>query len=683
MPRLPSKYDLNQATAQPSRQIIGGVPPIEQQAGENLGNAIAQLGQTGMGLRQQKIDQEDRLNDAKARSMFLQSKVQADSAFDEDSDYKTFEPRYGEMVTKAQKDSASLIKDPVRREAFMADTNLDRVQGVATIKRKAFAKEGDFERGALDGVIASNREAALRAPDEKTRGQLIKNTQDRIQGLIDAGHLQADQGTALQRRSAEDYAIASIDMLAPGEQIKKLAPGVKGIVDIIPSDKRADMYRRAEQQLKQEQALARAVISDRVQDATAAYLSGLQFDNPPTRQEMIGAYGAKEGEQRYDSLQKTQKLGADISYAALATPEELATMLAGRDPKKAVVGAGFAEDKQRFGALVNSVTAMQKEKQADPVAYLYKYDPKFKQRYDDLAQTGDYAGYAQATTAEQQRLGVQDVKLLPERQAESIVSEFNKLAEGGENSADMIEQLAGQWGKSWPTVYKQLSKDLPASALVIASGVDRPTAERLARIAPLKLDELQKGIPKEDIRTLNESMATDFAGFQQTLQQQAGGERTFATIYEQAQRLASSYVAGGISPKQAVTKAYDSLVDDKYVIKDTYRVPRQYDADAVEDGAEQLLRFDSPVPIGITETKTGIIPEQEKKPSLDLKGVDILPLPGFKPEFLQQRAESAIRREGYWVTNQDETGLVLYMNGAAVTRGGKPVMVTFDELAGQ
>jgi hypothetical protein len=789
MPTLPDKYDLRQASPQPARSIVGGVPPIEQEAAENVGRAVSRLGMTGMALRQEQQEKEDRLNDAKARSQFLKNRVDIESAFDQDQDYKTFEPRYTEAISKAQGEAASLIRNPERREAFMAETALDRAQGTARIKQKAFAKEGDFERGQLDGVISSNRELALRASDEKTKTAFIANTQERIQSLIDAGHLDADQGKSLQRKSAEDYATASIEMLSAGEQVNRLKPGQKGMVDLIPSDRRADMLRRAEQQLKQEQALNRAALSDRVQDASAAYLSGLKYEDPPTRAEFIGAYGQKEGEQRYNSFVKTQKLGADISYAAMATPQELATMLADRDPRKAVVGAGFAEDAQRFGALVNSVNAMQKEKQADPVTYLQKYDPKFKSLWESLGQTGDYAGYARTMTAEQERLGVQDVKLLPDRYAQTIVSEFNKTAEGGENSADMIEQLAGQWGKNWPTVYKQLSKDLPPSALVIGSGVDRPTAERLARLAPLKTEDLQKGLDKADISSVKKSLSTEFAGFQQTLLQQAGGERTFSTIYDQAERLALSYVAGGTSPTDAVAKAYQSLVDDKYVIKDTYRVPVKYDADAIEESASRLLEpklnkdqirdRNAPYSKGggtgdyLTELSTAeeqqfqkwvkendvpfdpspkadydmrgfwkglqsgdphatsginandnkihfsdywktpyhesfssesqyavkgsapswnendqlVMPDgrvvfDERMPRIDIGNIDVATPAGLSKGFISDFIGKALARDAYWVTSPDETGLVLYHNGAALTKGGKPITVSFDELAG-
>lgn len=782
MPKLPSKYDLGQATPQPNHQIIGGVPPIEQQAGVNLGNAVAQFGETGMALARDQQLKTDRLNDAKAKSAFYQKKVELDNSFDQDPDYATYDKRYSEGITQAQKDAAALIKNPLQREAFMAETNADRAVGMINIKKKSFAKEGDYERGALDTDLASLRESALNAPDEKTRASIIQTMQARIQSVADQGHINQDSAVELQRKSAVDYAEGYVDTKSPYQQIEILQS--KGTVaDYLPTDKRMDMIRRAEQQIKQDQALARASLSERTQDATAAYTQGLSYSNAPTRAEYTSAYGAKEGDQRYNELVKTQKLGADISHAALSSPEELKAMLEHADPRKAVVGDGFAGDSQRFGVLVNSVSRMQKEKLDDPAAYLQKYSPKIKSLWDSLENSGDYAGYATAVTAEQQRIGVQDVKLLPEQQAKAIAAEFNKLAEGGEKSADMIQSLADQWGKNWPTVYKQLSPDLPPSALVIASGVDRPTAEILARTAPLKLEDLKKGIPPADVKDIGETLTTKMSGFQQTLLQQAGGERTFSTVYDQAQRLALSYVGRGEKPAAAVDRAYRSLVDDKYVIKDTYRVPKQYDADAVEAGAKRLLQpepsnsevygrnaayakggdhlttltgaqekdfqkwvQDNNVPFDPSPTadydmrgfykglisgdshakqavnandgkmhfsdwwKTpyhksfsaesqyalpgapkwndldqlvapdGTVVFDERRPKI---GVDVPHARGMSQQFMEQRVRRALGAEAYWVTNQDETGLVLYHNGAAMTKDGKPITVSFDELAGQ
>jgi hypothetical protein len=782
MPKLPSKYDLNSATPQPNRQILQGVNTVEQQAGADLGQAVARFGEVGMIKAREQQQKVERLSEAKAKSAFYQKKVQLDNAFDDDPDYGTYEQRYNEGIAQAQKDAAGLIKDPLQREAFLADSSADRALGNANIRKKAFAKEGDYERGTLDTDLASLRESALNAPDEKTRSGIIKTMQDRIQSVADRGHIDQDAAATLQRRSAEDYAEGFVSLKSPYEQVKILKS--KGTVaDFIPSDKRANLIRRAEQEIKQDQALARVSLSERTQDATAAYLQGQAFVNPPSRAEYVAAYGEQEGTRRYSELEKTQDLGKDIRHAALASPEELKTMLENADPRKGVVGEGFAGDSQRFGVLINSVSHMQKEKQTDPAAYLQKYNPKIKTLWDNLEATGDYAGYATAVTAEQQRIGVQNIKLLPEQQAKAIVAEFNKLSEGGEKSADEIQALADQWGKNWPTVYKQLSPDLPPSALVIGSGVDRPTAEILARTSHLKLDDLKKGIPTESVRSVDDAVATKFADFQQTLLQQAGGERTYSTIYDQAQRLALTYVARGEKPEAAVDRAYRSLVDDKYVIKDTYRVPKQYDAEAVEAGAQRLLQpepdrsqvygrnaayakggdyftklspsqekefqkwvQDNNVPFdpsptadydmrgfykglmsGDSHAETGtnandgrmhfsdywktpyhksfsaesqyalpgapkwnerdqlVAPDgtvvfDERRPKIE---VDVPRVKGLSDAFVEERVRRALGIEAYWVTNQDETGLVLYHNGAAMMKDGKPVTVSFDELAGQ
>lgn len=688
MPKLPD--DLG---PRPTPNYQGQVVPISSggtagMARARLGDTLSGIGDQLQGVQDRTQQRQDKLSYARAKSSLLQEQITAISELENDPDYSTHETRYQERMKKAKDSSLKLLNNGYDREAFMIDSDADVLRGLESVKSKAWQRETDTAISSVEKMRQDNREAAIRAPDVTTRMNLIKSTQDAIDGLAVRGYIPQTKAVTMRQSAAEDYATASIDSLPYGQQIKALKD--KGVADFIPSDKRADMLRRAEQQLKQEQALNRAAISDRVQDATAAYLSGLKYDNPPSQQEMVSAYGEKEGQQRYASLQKTQKLGADISYAALATPEELATLLAGADPRKAVVGAGFAEDSQRFGMLVNSVSAMQKEKQADPVSYLQKYDPKFKALWESLGQSGNYAEYARTMTAEQQRLGVQDVKLLPEKYAQTVVSEFNKLAEGGENSADMIEQLAGQWGKQWPTVYKQLSKDLPPSALVIASGVDRPTAEILARTAPLKTEELRAGIPKDKVSKLPGELSTQFAEFQRTLLQQAGGEKTFSTIYDQAQRLALTYMGRGDDETTAVEKAYASLVSDKYVIKDTYRIPTQYNADAISDAAEQLLRPDNSLENSFEIGKVGILPNQaarESAPELNLDGIDVLPEPGVSKEFLQKRAKSALQRNGYWVTNGDETGLVLYSNDlrgrpSAVTRNGNVIEVSFDELAG-
>lgn len=418
--------------------------------------------------------------------------------------------------------------------------------------------------------------------------------------------------------------------------------------------------RTREIEARQMQAIARAELSSRVQDASAAYMQGLDFANPPSRQEFIGAYG-EEGAERYQQFERLQSMAPDIRAIFTASPEEQMQMVEQYDPAAdGVAGEGYQFDARLQGTIIQAVTASQREKQADPAAYVAKYSPLLQNAMQGL-ESGDPAAaetYAAAMLGEQERMGVAQPRLLTNGQADAIVQQFATTSDGGSNAADLIQQLQGQWGKHWPSVYQQLQSDLPGAALVIGTGVEGSAAATLARIAPLSTTELKQGLVSTDVTDAKATLQDAMVDFRNTMAQQVGGERTFATMYGEAERLTYAYMAQGSSAKDAADKAYAALVGDRYTVKETWRAPVQYDADLIERGADAALAAVTPgdlafsVPVGVDEA------------------------------FVREQVASAID-DAYWVTMPDESGLAVYLNGEALLgKDGQPITRSWNELIG-
>lgn len=414
---------------------------------------------------------------------------------------------------------------------------------------------------------------------------------------------------------------------------------------------------------RQMQAIARAELSSRVSDAQSAYLSGYEFDNPPTASDFVASYGAKEGAERYAQFVKTQDIGTAIRQVAMASPDERAKLIDQFMPARdGVATEGFAVDAKLFGQLVNTASRLGDELQRDPATYVASRSPLLRKAAEDAA-SGDPAAveaYATAMLAEQQRLGAPEPRLLSEKQAAGIAAAFENTADGGSNSAQIIEELQQQWGKHWPTVYKQLQDKLPGAALVIGTGVDPQTSAMLARIAPLKTSELKAGLDSFEASDAKKVLAEEMTDFRLTLAGQVGGERTFSTLYSEAERLVYAYMSQGKGPRDSVELAKKALVDDKYTLQGTYRVPKAYDADLIEAGTERIIE------------------------SLDPMTLNFRTPAGVPEDFAAGRVKAAIEKDGYWVTLPDESGVALYYGGEAVLdRAGNPVSRTFDDLAAE
>ncbi len=510
------------------------------------------------------------------------------------------------------------------------------MQGAALAYKDA-GKVSEYQ--ALVQSLVRSKAQRKGLPDELTQMQVLKSNSALVSNVI--------QRLAIENpQQAKQYFESQAGGMTADDQMQVSRAIERQIKD-------------REIEARQMQAIRRTELSSRVADATAAYMSGYEFKKPLTESEFVAAFGAEEGRARYQEFQKVPALGSAIRELSTASPEERAAILQRFNPaQNGVAGEGFEADSKAFSALASAASRFDKEMQSDPAAYVAQRSAIVRKSAEGLA-SGDPAAtsaYVTATIAEQQRLGVQEPKLLTEWQAAAIASRFSDTSEGGDNAAKLIEGLRHQWGNSWPAVFRQLQDKLPPAALVIGSGVDPQTAGTLARIASLKTADLKLGLDSIDTKTAKDALSEGMAEFRNTLAGQVGGERTFSTLYSEAERLVYAYMSQGKGPKDAVRQATKALIDDKYTLKDTYRVPSTLDARLVDIGARAALR------------------------KLDTSDIDNSTYKWANDEFIADRLKK-VPHQGYWVTLPDESGLALYLDGEAVlNKAQQPITHSFESL---
>ena len=651
--------------------------------GTQVARANAQIGQAIGGavteFADKAIQKQDRYNFAMAKSSFLKSQIEAENELDQDQDYATYAKRYGDKMTKARDQAIAMVTSPSDRALFQPDLDLDIQRGLGAVARKAKSKETDVGRGALMDTIAANREIALQSTDDEARASVIKSTTDAIEGAKERGYLTEQEAVRMRQGATEDYALASVRMLEPAARLDALSK--PGIVDLIPTDKRAELKMQAENQVEAErrrleaearqrqvearqmQAINRMELGSRVQDAQAAWSQGLEFNDAPTKADYVAAYGPEKAAKRYESeVAKPQALAPAIREFATADPQERQAILSRFQPAQdGTAGEGFKEDSQLYQHLTSVAVGLMKQQQTDPAAYVAKYSPVVQRAYSAAQEAGTpeaYQAYAMTTVAEQQRLGVQQPKLLPDAAADQLAATFNSQVGSGESAATMIEQQQQLWGKDFPAVLQQVGNKLPAEAQVIATGLPKDVAERMASVASIKDADLNAGLQKGQKDQIVQSVQSEMSSFAESLQGQSGGINTYSTMYRAALRTATSYVLQGDSPADAAKRVVGGMVNDKYDFFETYRVPKTLDTQAVSRGATDAMR--------------------------QIKPDELMPLPGFAGVTEEQNLKqlhSALQSSGQWVPNDDESGLSLTLNGYRVRgKDGQPITRTWADL---
>lgn len=538
-----------------------------------------------------------------------------------------------------------------QNQQYMNDTDNASIklsQDSAALNFSDPDKVGYYRQKALD-VVASQAQRNGWSPEE-TQLQQLNASSRLLTGVV--GRL-AEQSPD----QAKQYLEASRAGMTADDQLR-----VGNAIQTEERRREAEARQRAVE-ARQIQAINRMELSGRVQDATAAYTQGLDFKNPPSMADFKAAYGEKAAEE-YDSFKKVQDVAPAIRELATATPEERQQILQKFQPgKDGVAGEGFKEDSQIYQHLVTVGSSLLKQQQQDPAAYVAKYSPVVQNAFAQAQQDNTpeaYQRYATATIAEQRRLGVQNVKILPDAAAEQLAVSFNqKIAEGGtDNAAQLIEGWQQSWGKNFPSIIQQMGDKIPAEAQVIATGLPKDIAERMASVAPIKDSDLKKPLEKGQAIEIQQSVASAMLPFAESLQGQSGGISTYNTMYKAAERTATSYVLQGMSPQDAGKKVVNGMLNDKYDFFGSYRVPKTLNTELISAGANMALR--------------------------DLKADDLAPLPGLRgvaPEENQRQLHQAVLSRGKWVPTNEETGLTLTIDGTMIRgKDGKPITKTWGQL---
>lgn len=139
--------------------------------------------------------------------------------------------------------------------------------------------------------------------------------------------------------------------------------------DAASPEAQATFLRQANQLRNQQQSEYRTTIDGQVRDATAAYMRGIEFPNPPGEADFMAAYGVREGNLRYTEFRNTQIAGQYIgSFRSMPTGSITAYVDQLR-PDTGETGEGYASRAALYDNVVAAADQVIKQRLADPVQF--------------------------------------------------------------------------------------------------------------------------------------------------------------------------------------------------------------------------------------------------------------------------------------------------------------------------
>ncbi|EFD0744189.1 hypothetical protein FE553_12080 [Escherichia coli] len=139
--------------------------------------------------------------------------------------------------------------------------------------------------------------------------------------------------------------------------------------DAASPEAQASFMRQADQLRRQQQAEYKTIIDSQVRDATAAYMRGVEFPNPPGEDDFIAAYGVREGNLRYTEFKNTQIAGQYIGSFRNMPTSSITAYVEQLRPDTGDTGEGYAARAALYDNVVSAANQVIKQRQSDPVQF--------------------------------------------------------------------------------------------------------------------------------------------------------------------------------------------------------------------------------------------------------------------------------------------------------------------------
>ncbi|HBV3315377.1 TPA: hypothetical protein MDT96_001599 [Klebsiella pneumoniae] len=243
--------------------------------------------------------------------------------------------------------------------------------------------------------------------------------------------------------------------------------------DAATPEAQATFLRQADQIRRQQQAEYRTTIDSQVRDATAAYMRGVEFPNPPGEADFMAAYGVREGNQRYTEFRNTQIAGQYIGSFRNMPTSSITAYVNQLKPTPEQTGEGYASRAALYDNVVTAANQVIKQRQADPVQFSLASGQAKPIDMTNQNNFGQSIALRASQAAEMAKSYGTPLTFFSKEEANQIGT-FFRDAPVSQQSAylDTIRQSTGG-GKPYMAALQQISANAP-SAAVAGILMDKP-----------------------------------------------------------------------------------------------------------------------------------------------------------------------------------------------------------------
>lgn len=428
---------------------------------------------------------------------------------------------------------------------------------------------------------------------------------------------------------------------------------------ILTTDQLMKLTNQADQQVKAVGAAQKQKLSGEIKDYVSYKMAGGQENRTYSEDSLKAVYGEEQGAAIYSQIKEAERFAVSFGSVELASAEELVGIV---EAERVTGPEDFQTQAKQESLILRAVSERNKQLSQDPALYSMK-SGNVQEAFESFQATGDGKSYAEATTAEQSRLGVpgEYLSVFSKSQAEAMVKNYN---EGGEDAFDMINDLKNQFGDYFPVVMRDLNRAGLSPHASLVSVLEPSTGNYLSLADKAGYKTMSDNIGKDnltDIKDNTKALLED--RFFDTLNGTPSGISMKNQVQKSTELLAMYYLDSGMidDAGDAADKAYEDVINSRYTFQDTYRVPVKvgsYNPDSarIETSLDSLMDTVS---------------------DMDL-------MPPYDPSLpYDQRLEVyRMRLNPKWQTRGDDAGVELVDQNqqAVLTSDGQKIFYTWQEL---